>query len=124
MRVYKSVKKRFLRDPGVRKEYEALGPEFELIESIIRRRMELKMSREELAAKVGTGQAAISRLESGNANPTLASLAEIAEALDAELRIELKPKIKSEFGNFILGQNEGQIYRGNQGCGVQASKHN
>jgi transcriptional regulator with XRE-family HTH domain len=54
--------------------------------------MELKMSQEELAAKVGTGQAAISRLESGNANPTLASLAEIAEALDAELRIELKPK--------------------------------
>jgi hypothetical protein len=51
VRVYKSVKKRFLRDPGVRKEYEALGPEFELIESIIRRRMELKMSQEELAAE-------------------------------------------------------------------------
>lgn len=92
MRVYKSVKKRFLRDPGVRKEYEALGPEFELIESIIRRRMELKMSQEDLAAKVGTGQAAVSRLESGNANPTLASLAEIAKALDADLRIELRPK--------------------------------
>jgi DNA-binding XRE family transcriptional regulator len=92
VRVYKSVKKRFLADPEFRKEYEALGPEFELIESIIIRRMELKMSQEELAAKVGTGQAAISRLESGNANPTLASIAEIAEALDAELRIELKPK--------------------------------
>lgn len=92
LREYKDVKKRFLADPEFRKEYEALGPEFELIESIISRRMELKMSQEELAAKVGTGQAAISRLESGNANPTLASLAEIAEALDAELRIELKPK--------------------------------
>lgn len=81
-----------MADPEFRKEYEALGPEFELIESIIRRRMELKMSQGELAAKVGTGQAAISRLESGNANPTLASLVEIAEALDADLRIELKPK--------------------------------
>jgi ribosome-binding protein aMBF1 (putative translation factor) len=96
LRSYKDVKKRFLADPDFRKEYEALGSEFELIESIIRRRMELKMSQEELAAKVGTGQAAISRLESGNANPTLASLAEIAEALDADLHIELKPKCKSK----------------------------
>ena len=96
MRSYRDVKKRFLEDPEFRKEYEALGPEFELIESIIRRRMELKMSQEDLAAKVGTGQAAISRLESGNANPTLASLAEIAEALDADLRIELKPKGKDK----------------------------
>lgn len=92
LRSYKDVKKRFLADPEFRKEYEALEPEFELIESIIRRRMELKMSQEELAAKVGTGQAAVSRLESGNANPTLASLVEIAKALDADLRIELKPK--------------------------------
>ena len=96
MRLYKDVKKRFLADPEFRKEYKALGPEFELIESIIRRRMELEMSQEELAAKVGTGQAAISRLESGNANPTLASLAEIAKALDADLRIELKPKGKDK----------------------------
>jgi len=94
IRTYKEVKQRFLADPEFRKEYEALGPEFELIEFIIRRRMELKMSQEELAAKIGTGQAAISRLESGNANPTLASLNEIAEALDAELKIELKPKNK------------------------------
>jgi hypothetical protein len=42
MRSYKDVKKRFLADPEFRKEYEALEPEFELIESIIRCRMELK----------------------------------------------------------------------------------
>jgi len=99
VRVYKSVKERFLADPEFRKEYESLGPEFELIESIIRRRMELKMSQEELAARLGTGQAAISRLESGNANPTLASLADIAQTLDADLRIELKPKDNSKVVN-------------------------
>ncbi len=95
MRLYKDVKKRFLADSGFRKEYEALGPEFELIESIIKRRAELEMTQKELADKLGTGQAVISRLESGNANPTLASLAEIAKALDADLRIELKPRNKS-----------------------------
>ena len=62
---------RFLADTEFRKEYEALGPEFELIESIVRRRMELKMTQGELAEKLKTGQAAISRLESGNTNPTL-----------------------------------------------------
>ena len=92
MRIYKSVKKRFLEDPEFRKEYEALEPEFVLIESIIKRCAELEMTQKELADKLGTGQAVISRLESGNANPTLASLAEIAEALDADLHIELKPK--------------------------------
>jgi ribosome-binding protein aMBF1 (putative translation factor) len=92
VRSYKDVKKRFLEDPEFRKEYEALGPEFELIESIIKRRAELEMTQKELADKLGTGQAVISRLESGNANPTLASLAEIAKALDADLHIELKPK--------------------------------
>ena len=92
LKSYKDVKKRFLADPEFRKEYETLGPEFELIESIIKRRAELEMTQKELADKLGTGQAVISRLESGNANPTLASLAEIAEALDADLHIELKPK--------------------------------
>jgi len=92
LKSYKDVKKRFLADPEFRKEYEALGPEFELIESIIKRRAELEMTQKELADKLGTGQAVISRLESGNANPTLASLAEIAKALDADLHIELKPK--------------------------------
>ena len=60
LKSYKDVKKRFLADPEFRKEYESLEPEFELTESIIRRRIELKMSQEELAAKVGTGQAAVS----------------------------------------------------------------
>jgi predicted transcriptional regulator len=94
MRSFKDVKKRFLADTEFRKEYEALGPEFELIESIVRRRMELKMTQGELAEKLKTGQAAISRLESGNTNPTLSSLTEIAKALDAELHIVLIPKHK------------------------------
>jgi len=61
MRLYKDVKKRFLADPEFRKEYEALGPEFELIEAIIKRRAELEMTQKELADKLGTGQAVISR---------------------------------------------------------------
>ncbi len=96
MRPYKEVKKRFLADPEFRREYEALKPEFELIESIVRRRMELRMTQKELADRLGTGQAAISRIESGNTNPTLTSLVEIAEALDSDLHIVLEPKGKDK----------------------------
>ena len=96
VRSYTDVKNRFLTDSEFRKEYEALGSEFELIEAIIRRRAELKMTQKELADKMGTGQAVISRLESGNANPTLGSLAEIAKALDADLHIALQPKGKDK----------------------------
>ncbi len=96
MRPYKDVKKRFLADPEARREYEALKPEFELIESIVRRRMELKMTQKELADRLGTGQAAVSRIESGNTNPTLTSLVEVAEALDSDLHIVLKPKRKDK----------------------------
>ena len=99
MRLYRDVKKRFLADPEFRKEYEALGPEFEVIESIVSRRMELKMTQKELADKLGTGQAVISRIERGNANPTLASLREIATALDADLHIALSPKRKDKVVN-------------------------
>ena len=96
MRTYRDVKKEFLADSAFRKEYEGLGPDFELIEAIVRRRTELKMTQKELAEKLGTGQAVISRLESGNANPTIGSLAEIAKALNADLHIALKPKGKGK----------------------------
>ncbi len=96
MRPYKDVKKRFLADPEFRREYEVLKPGFELIESIVRRRKELEMTQKELADKLGTGQAVISRLEGANISPTLASLVKIAEALDSDLHIELKPKSNSK----------------------------
>ncbi len=56
MRSYGDIKKRLLADPEFRKEYEALGREFELIESIIKRCTELKMSQEDLAAKEEPGR--------------------------------------------------------------------
>ena len=43
MKTYVAVKRKFLRDPTIRQEYDALGPEYELSEMIIRRRVELKI---------------------------------------------------------------------------------
>lgn len=87
MRLYKAFKKELLRDKEIKKEYEALGPEYELIQMIIAERINKGLTQAELARKLGTKQSAISRLERGEANPSLSFLRKLAKALDAELRI-------------------------------------
>lgn len=68
---HSEVKHQLLKDPKVKAEYDRLAPEYEAISAIIQKRLEKNMSQKDLADKVGTKQSAISRLESGNANPSL-----------------------------------------------------
>lgn len=87
---FEEHKKKLLADPEVRKLYDALGPEYELIRSVIDTRLKKKMTQQELAKKAGTGQSAISRLESGGANPSLGFLQKVATALEADLHISFQ----------------------------------
>lgn len=87
MKTYASLKKELLKDPKVRAAYDALEPEFELAAAIIRKRLEKKMSQAALAKKMGTKQSAISRLESGEYNPSLTLLRKVAKALDSKLTV-------------------------------------
>jgi len=91
-KTYKQFKKELLKDKKVKYAYEKLGPEFGVIEMIIKRRIEKGLSQRELAKKIGTKQSAISRLESGTYNPSLSFLQKVGEALDAKLKISLKGK--------------------------------
>lgn len=87
MENFEKFKKRMLKDPEVRAAYDALEPEFELAAAIIRKRLEKKMSQAALAKKMGTKQSAISRLESGEYNPSLTLLRKVAKALDSKLTV-------------------------------------
>ena len=82
--------KKLLLDPQVKAEYEALEPEFNIIKATIKKRIEKNWSQKDLAEKIGTKQSAISRLESGNANPSLRFLKKIATALDSKLVVEFR----------------------------------
>jgi transcriptional regulator with XRE-family HTH domain len=53
------------------------------------------MTQGALAKKMRTHQPAITRLESGRANPRLSTLVELAEALGATVRVEFQP-VESE----------------------------
>lgn len=87
---YRQLKNKLLKDKEIRQEYENLGPEFSLINLIIKERIKKGMSQKELAGKMGTKQSAISRFESGKYNPSLSFLQKIAEALDTKLKVSLK----------------------------------
>ncbi len=50
-------------------------------------RQNLQLSQRELSARVGLPQAHISKIENGSVSPTLASLIEMARALDLEVML-------------------------------------
>lgn len=87
MNTYKKFKQQLLKDKEIKKAYKDLGAEFDLIEEIIKKRIDLGLTQAELAKKLGTKQSAISRLERGNYNPTVLFLRNLAEAFGSELRI-------------------------------------
>lgn len=82
--------KEALKDPELRAEYNRQQPEF----ALIRARIEKGLTQEELAKKIGTKQSVISRLESGRANPSVAFLKKLAQALNSSLEIKFNPSIR------------------------------
>lgn len=49
------------------------------------------LSQRELAARMGTSQAAIARLEAGGVGATITTLHRVAAALDLQVKIDLRP---------------------------------
>jgi ribosome-binding protein aMBF1 (putative translation factor) len=87
---FKQFKTKALKDPVVKAEYEALGPEYEVVKTIIRERIKRGWSQTQLAEAIGSRQPVISRLEQGNGNPSLSTLQKIAKALDLSLQVSMK----------------------------------
>jgi predicted transcriptional regulator len=63
-----------------------------IAQDVADRRQELGLSQRELAELVGTTQSAIARLERGGRPPRIDTLLRIADALDCDLSVELRPR--------------------------------
>lgn len=87
---FEQMKADMLKDEEFRIEYEKLQPRYEAIEQIIAARKEQNITQAELAKRVGTQKSNISRLESGNYNPSLDFLSKIAESLGKSLKVQIK----------------------------------
>ena len=85
----KTLTKKLLADPEVKRLYDEMEAEYQVISAVIGKRLEKKMSQKQLADRVGTKQSAISRLESGNSNPSVNFLSKVAKALGGELQIRI-----------------------------------
>ena len=87
---FKEDLKERLKDPEFAKEYKALEPEYEIIRQVILSRSEQNITQKELADRIGIKQSNISRLESGNYNPSLEFLKKVASGLGKEIHIEFR----------------------------------
>ncbi len=80
-----------LQDQEVRAEYDALEPEFAIIQAMIDARKSRGMTQKQLADATGINQADISKLERGNANPSLHTLQRLAAGMGMRLKLEFEP---------------------------------
>jgi DNA-binding XRE family transcriptional regulator len=87
---WENLKKELLADPDTYREYKTLEPEYEVIRQIIKARIEQDLTQAELARLIGTKQSNISRLESGDYNPSLQFLKRVAKGLGKELHISFE----------------------------------
>jgi DNA-binding XRE family transcriptional regulator len=70
----------------------------QIADKVAERRKELGLSQAELAELVATTQSSIARLESGGRPPRIDTLLRIADALDCELLVDLRPRTNPKRG--------------------------
>jgi ribosome-binding protein aMBF1 (putative translation factor) len=83
------VRRRMAKDPGLATGVRAEFDKLQLARQVKNLREARHLSQADLAAKVGTKQPAIARIESGRGVPRLDFLQRIADALGARLDVKL-----------------------------------
>ena len=91
MSSYKEYKAKALSNLEVKEEYDALQPEYDIIQAMIDARISQNITQKELSDITGITQADISRIENGTRNPSLAMVKRIAAGLGMQLRLEFVP---------------------------------
>jgi ribosome-binding protein aMBF1 (putative translation factor) len=93
MLTHKQLVRRMLRKPAVRAEYNALEPEFALLDQLLKARSRAGLSQAEVARRMGTHAPAVARLEaslgSGRHSPSIATLRKYAAAVGRKLVVRL-----------------------------------
>ncbi len=85
----KAFKDRALSRADVRREYDALAEDFELLDEILKARAAAGLTQAEVAARIGTTQSVVARLESdiGKHSPSIATLKRYASALGYRVQV-------------------------------------
>lgn len=88
---FKQFRNRALARPEVKREYDRIAEEFEFLDEILKARAAAGLTQADVAARIGTTQSAVARLESPDAkhSPSIATLQRYASALGCKLQVHL-----------------------------------
>ena len=77
-----------LQNPEFKKEWDENELEYQLMMMILKARNEQNLTQSELAERTGIRQSNISRIEKGQALPSISTLCKIARGLGKQLQIK------------------------------------
>ncbi len=83
--------KKWMKDAGYVREYDALEEEFALAMAVTKARRRAGLSQSELARRMKTTQSTVARLESGRGLPSTRTLDRFAKATGHRLKISFAP---------------------------------
>ena len=90
---FRDTLKEEMENPEFKKEWDNLEVEFQIIKAMIDGRNENHLTQRELSDMTGIAQGDISKIENGNANPSIKTLDRLADALEKKLKVTFESKI-------------------------------
>src|SRR5271165_6174496 len=96
----KQFRKRAMARPEVKRAYDEMAEEFAYLDEVLKARSQAGLTQAEVAARIGTTQSTIARLESAQArhSPSIATLQRYAKALGCKVQIRLVKERRSKSG--------------------------
>jgi DNA-binding XRE family transcriptional regulator len=93
-RTFEQFREKALKKPGVKAEYDALAPAFEMKRQMIAMRKEAGLTQEQMAELLHTRKSNISRLESLNSDvsPRLSTVEQYAKVLGYRVKVDFEPR--------------------------------
>lgn len=90
MKTLRTLKAELLVDTDTRAEFDAMADEFGMARELIAARSRAGLTQGEVAARMGTTQSVIARLESGKRAPSMRSVQRYAQAVGARAVVHLE----------------------------------
>lgn len=84
------IRENSLKNPKFKRQIEVDNAKLDFAVRLAEQRKKAGMTQEELAKKIGKPQSTISRIETGEMNPTIELIIEISIGLDKQLSVEFK----------------------------------
>ncbi|MEO9904327.1 MULTISPECIES: helix-turn-helix transcriptional regulator [Alphaproteobacteria] len=78
---------KLVEDSELKAEYDRLGPVYEIITQLVLARKKAGLTQEQLAARMGTKQSVVSRMESGSRMPGMEMVTRYVKATGHQLKV-------------------------------------